>query len=232
MRLTKEEKAARRAAFQALTPAKKAEHIYLYYKWPILLGIIALVILGSVVQRELTKKEPVVYMAFANVAVGEDLETALTADYLVYAGLNAKKQEVYLYKDLYLSDEATFDNNGYAYASRMKLMGAVNAQKLDLVLMNREAYDLLSGGGYLLALDDSFPGLTENAVILSDNSLEYTLGEAEERIVRTRTEANAVDVTDLPFFRGAGFPDRVYLGVIANTPRLAEAKNYIEYLLN
>ena len=232
MRLTKEEKAARRAAFQALTPAKKAEHVYLYYKWYILLGIIALVILGSVVQRELTKKEPVVYMAFANVAVGEDLETALTTDYLVYAGLNAKKQEVYLYKDLYLSDEATFDNNGYAYASRMKLMGAVSAQKMDLVLMNREAYDLLSGGGYLLALDAALPHLTENTVILSDNSLDYTLGEAEEHIVETKTEPNAVEVTDLSFFANAEFPERVYLGVIANTPRLAAAEKYMEYLLS
>ena len=42
----------------------------------------------------------------------------------------------------------------------MKLMGSVNAGRLDLVLMNREAYDMLSKSGYLLELA---PLLSEEA---------------------------------------------------------------------
>lgn len=149
MKLPEKEKAAQKAAFHAMSPAKKAEHIYTYYKWPILLVLLALIVLGSVLHRQLTKKDPVLYLAFLNVSVGEDLERQLTADYLTDAGLDARRQEVYLYKDLYISDDADTLNHEFAYASKMKLSGAISAKKLDLVLMNREAYDIQIGRAHV-----------------------------------------------------------------------------------
>ena len=38
-------------------------------------------------------------------------------------------------------------------------------------------------------------------------------------------------VTDLPVFRSAGFPDAVYLGVIANSARTEWVLRYLDYLL-
>ena len=242
MKLTKQEKAARRAAFQAMSPQKKLDHIYTYYKWLVLLGLIALIALGSVLHRQLTKKEPVLCLALANVAVGEDLENKLTDGFLRFLGADAKKQEVYLYRDLYLSDNADTLNHEYAYASRMKLMGAVSAGKLDLVLMNREAYDLLSRSGYLLELSPALftenaalyaqllPILSSNEVVLSNNSIEYQLGEAETLEVETETVRNALDVSSLPVFARAGFPDTVYIGVIANSGRLANCIEFVSYV--
>lgn len=242
MKLSKQEKAARRAAFQAMSPAKKTEHIFTYYKWPILLSLLALAVLGSIVQRQLTKKEPLLYLAFANVAVGEDLETELTDGFLRFAAADETKQEVYLYRGLYLSDNAAEVDHEYAYASRMKLMGAVSAGKLDLVLMNREAYDLLSRSGYLLELSPALfaddPALyerlgrrlRENEVVLSDNSIAYQLGEAERHEIETKSVQNAVEVTDLPLFARAGFPHAVYLGLIANSAAIPECLRYFAYL--
>lgn len=242
MKLTKQEKAARRAAFQAMSPQKKLDYIYTYYKWPLLLGLIALIALGSVLHRQLTKKESVLCLALANVAVGEDLEDELTDGFLRFLGADAKEREVYLYRDLYLSDNADTLNHEYAYASKMKLMGAVSAGKLDLVLMNREAYDLLSRSGYLLELSPALftenaalyaqvlPILSSNEVVLSDNSIEYQLGEAETLEVETETVRNALDVSSLPLFARAGFPDAVYLGVIANSERLSDCIAYISFI--
>lgn len=242
MKLSKQEKAARRAAFQAMSRKKQLEHVYTYYKVPILLGLIALAVLGSIVQRQLTKKEPVLYLAFANVAVGEDLEGELTDGFLRFAAADENKREVYLYRGLYLSDNAAEVDHEYAYASRMKLMGAVSAGKLDLVLMNREACDLLSRSGYLLELSPILftdhpelyerlgPCLRVNEVVLSDNSVAYQLGEAERREVETKSVQNAVEVTGLPVFDSAGFPDAVCLGVIANSARLDVCLQYLAYL--
>ena len=242
MKFSQKEKAARRAAFQAMSPQKKLDHIFTYYKWPILLGLIALIVLGSVLHRQLTKKEPVLYLAFANVSVGENLENSLTDGFLRFLGADAKKQEVYLYSDLYLSDNADTLNHEYAYASKMKLMGAVTAGKLDLVLMNREAYDLLSRSGYLLELTPSvfaddpelyealLPLLSANELVLSDNGIEYQLGEAETHDFETVSVQNAMEVTALPLFARAGFPNTVYLGVIANSERLADCIAYISYI--
>ena len=34
MKLPEQEKAAQKAAFRAMSPAKKLDHLYTYYKWP------------------------------------------------------------------------------------------------------------------------------------------------------------------------------------------------------
>ncbi len=244
MKLSKQEKAAHRAAFRNMSPKEKLDHVLTYYKWPILLGIAALLILASVVRRQVSEKDPVLYLAFANVAVGEDLEGDLTDGFLLSVDANRNKQEVYLYRDLYLSDEADQLNHEYAYASRMKLMGSVGAGKLDLVLMNHEAYDLLSRSGYLLELSPTLfaegpalyeqllPILSYNEVVLSDNGIEFQLGEAETHEVETEKVQNALIVSNLPLFARAGFPDSVYLGIIANSERLPACLQYIGYLLS
>ena len=58
MRLTKEERAARKTAFREMSLAGKADYIYAYYKLPVLLGLIALYLICSAVYRQMTKKRP------------------------------------------------------------------------------------------------------------------------------------------------------------------------------
>ena len=233
MKLSAEERRQRQEMFQQLSRAKKLEHIWLYYKAPILLTILALGILISGVYRAATQKEPVVYLACVNVSVGEDMEARLTEDYLTCRGLNPKRTEVRLYRNLYLSDNPAASDHEFAYASRMKLLATINSRQLDLVLMNREAYDLCSASGYLLDLsnmvDSAF--LTANQVILEDNAVEYNLNEAQEYTAVTETVYNALELTQLSVFQEAGFSGSVYIGIIANTPRLAACQDYLDYLI-
>ena len=242
MSASPQERALRRDAFRKMNFREKLDYIFTYYKLPILLGVIALAVIGSAAHRQLTQKEAVLYTAFINVSVGESLEDTLTARFIARSGESVRKNEVYLYRDLYLSDDASLVNHEYAYASRLKLLGAINARKLDLVLMNREGYDILSQNGYLMDLSDLAAGddalrqhmasyLTENTVILEDNAIEYNLNEASSYEAVTEDAANALEVTDLPAFRAAGFPDAVYLGVIANSARTEWVLRYLDDLL-
>ena len=162
MKLSEKEKAARKAAFRAMTTAQKLDHIYTYYKGPILLALAVLIAAGSFLHRKLSEKEPVLYLAQVNVSAGADLERDLTGAYLLSLGADPARQEVFLYRDLYLSDNADTLNHEYAYASRMKLMGVIQSQKLDVVVMNREAYDIFSRNGYLADLTD-LPALSDPA---------------------------------------------------------------------
>ena len=114
VKLSEEEKAAHKAAFQAMTPAEKADHIFTYHKWTILLVLLALLIIGSIVHRQLTQKKPVLYLAVINVSLGEDVQKQLTQDFLTETGGDARRQEVYLYRDLYLSEDADALNHEYA----------------------------------------------------------------------------------------------------------------------
>ena len=155
MKLSEQEKAANKAAFRKMSPAEKLDHIYTYYKWPIFLALAALIVLGSVLQRQLTKKEIVLYLASVNVSEGEDLQAGLSDGFLDSIGANPRRQEIYWYQALYLSEDADVLNHEYAYASRMKFLGALETKKLDVMLMNREGYDLLSKSGFLLDLEET-----------------------------------------------------------------------------
>ena len=244
MILSEQEKAAHLAAFKNMSPSKKLEHVFTYYKLPIFLILLACVVLGSVIHRSLTHKQPLLHLALVNVSVSDDTKKLLTSDFLTYADADPKKNEVYLYQNLYLSENADTLNHEYAYASKMKVTGAISAKQMDLVLMNREGYDIFSNNGYLLDLSESlsrYDGefstameqlLTENKVVISDNSLEVMLGVADEEQIITESAQNAINVSALPIFKTAAFDGDVYLGIIANSDRTDTALQYIGYLFS
>ncbi len=237
MKLPEHERQAHREAFAAMSLAQKAEYIFAYYKLPIVLVLIAVVFAGSVVHRALTEKEAVLYVAYANVAVDEKLDRYLTSDFLANQGIETRKHEVYCYRDLYLAQEATTGNHQYAYASKLKTLASVDAEQLDVVLMNREAYDVLSHSGYLLDLDELsglpselVPLLETNDLIVEDNQIEVDLGEADTYEAVTERHVNAINASTLAPFAQAHLSDDVYLGIIANTPRLDTVMAYLTYL--
>ena len=243
MKLSREERASLRASFGKMRPMEKADYLLTYYRLPIFLSLLALVLLCSTVYRLITKKDVVLYSAHINIAVGDTLESHLNADFISSTGGNPKRAEVRIYQGVYLSDSPTQEDHQYSYASRLKVMSAIEAKELDVVLMNRESYDIFSHSGYLLELPGLLeenaslahlvePYLTANTVILEDNAIEYQLGQAARYEATTQEAVNAVEVSGLPLFSQAGFPDRVYLGVIANSPRSPAALRYIQYLVD
>ncbi len=236
----RDEKAVREA-YRRMGLKAKLVYILTYYWWAILLGIIAAVILGSVIYGQLTKKQNLLYIACLNVSAGGELEESLRQGYLDFAGEDPKKTDVLLYRNMYISADPADADHQMAYASRLKLMATINGKLLDLVLMNREALEILSAAGYLLDLSEFaerggipealLPYLTENVVVLEDNAIEYNLNEADEYHEVTALRTNALDLSGIPVISGAGFPDSIFLGIIANTPRLERCTDYLKYLL-
>lgn len=241
MKLTQKERDALKASFRKMSLAGKVDYIFTYYRLPIVVGLVLLYFVCYTVYRQVTKKEVVVYSALMNISVGEDLESQLNEGFISASGADPKKAEVYLYKGIYLSDDPSTENHQYAYASRLKLMASITAEQLDVVLMSQEAYDIYSQNGYLLEIssllsqNDSLyrsltPYLAANTVVLEDNSIEYALNEAHRYHAVTEEVTNGIDVSEFPIFQEAGLPDSVYLGVIANSPRIPAVIQYIEYL--
>lgn len=241
MKFSPEERAARRESFRQMGFREKLDYVFSYYKIEIVLVLVAAVVVGDFAYRQVTKKEALLYSAYINISAGEDLDAALSTGFVDYMGAARKKNEVYVYRDLYLAQDPGSENHQYAYASRLKLLASVEAEKLDVVLMNREAYDILSQSGYLYAIPDILarddplypvlePYMTANTVILEDNSIEYNLNEAEEYEAVATEAVNGIEASDFPLFRDAGFSDHVYLGVIGNSGRLETVFEYIAYL--
>lgn len=243
MTLSPEERAANRAAFRAMSVPQKAEYIFAYYKLPLVLTLIVLVAVGTVVQRMITHKDAELYVAFVNVVPDEDADEALTKGFIEQQGQNPRKNEVVCYRELYLSSNASQQDHQYSYASRLKVLAAIDAEQLDVVLMNQEAYDLLSASGYLLDLQETCVGdlalsseakqrLKTNTVVLSDNRVEVELGEASEYEADTVGSVNALSLDGLPLLANLPESESFYLGIIANTPRLKTAVAYLEYVLD
>lgn len=230
-----------RAAYRQLPLRQKLGHIWLYHKWPILLSLTAVLVLGSVIYRVLTRKEPVLYLALVNVAVGSELEQPLTEGFLEAAGFDPARQALQLYPDLYLARETDERTHRSAYATRIKLMASIESRQLDALLMSRQAYDILSARGYLLPLETLCAGepgllqeleplLAQSEVILADNGIDYLLDEAESHRTETETVVNGLRLDSLPLFAEA-FSEPLYLGFVANTPRSAACLDYLRYLL-
>lgn len=238
MKLSEQERAANRAAFKAMGPAQKADYIFAYYKLPLVLALVAIVALGSVAWRTITHKDALLYVAFVNVAPPLNVDEALTAGYVEEVGADANREEVLCYRELYLSNKATTADHQYAYASKLKAMAAIEGQQLDAVLMNKEAYDLLSASGYLLDLDAGDAKslfahdnrLRSNTVVLSSNQVEYELGEADTYEAQTVEVTNALEVTQSPLIEGFSGNEALYVGVIANSARQDQALAYLAYV--
>ena len=239
MKLTESERAENREALARMSLPQRLDHIFEYYKFPLVLILIAVVALGSVLYYRLTRKEALLFVACANVTVGDALEGALGEGFTRAIGENPGKREVRLYRNLYLSMDASVQNHEYAYASRLKLLAAMSSGQLDVVLMNREAYDIMSAGGYLLPLEDQLSAelsqrlegrLTENTVILEDNDIEHTLDESVPYRAETREVVNGILISSFPLLARADFSGDVYLGVIGNSARMDAVVQYIDYL--
>ena len=241
MKLTESERAENREALSNMSLAGKLGYVFEYYKFPLALALIAAVALGSFLYYRLTRKDALLYVACANIAVGDDLDRALNDGFARAIDENPGNKEVSLYRGLYLSRDATQQNHEYAYASQLKVLAAMANRQLDVMLMNREAYDIMSAGGYLLPLTDLLGQdeglyrrvagrLTENTVILEDNDIEHRLDETVPYSAVTESVANGLLISAFPLFEGAGFSGDVYLGAIGNSARSDAVLRYIDYL--
>jgi len=241
MKLSPEEKAELRNQFLQMNTADKVDYCFTYYKIHIIAFILIIVVSTAV--RVSEKKETMLYLGMVNVSFGSVMEERLTSGFLKQFGYSERDYELYEYKDLYLSDNPASENHEYEYASRMKILAAINSKEMDLVIMNREAYDIFSQNGYLMDISEAFsqvepdllnrlaPYITSNEIILSDNSIDVALGESAERIYESTPSKNGVIVSDLPIFQDAGFSDDVFIGIIANTPRIQFVTKYLEYII-
>ncbi len=185
---------------------KKLQFIWDYYKLPLVIAAILLTVTVSVVHKYLTAKEPVLYLAAVNVVTGETLTEQLTDGFLDFLNMDPGKTEVVYYSNLFLTDDQSDPNYQYAYGSEIKLMGMIEAKKLDVVFCDKKSYDAFLNNGYLYDMNDFFTDEIPDKVLLTGL------------------------VSASPLFQAAGFPEDVYIGVIRNSPRTETAEAFLTYL--
>ncbi len=242
MPASKKEKQHNREAFRKMNRQEKTAYIIEYYKLPIFTACVVLIVAVTSIVHQITKKNPILYLAYVNTAFGDTLDSELRDGYITAAGINPKKNEVLVYSNLYIDEDPSTENHQYAYASKLKILGAISAKQMDVTLMNENGWSQMSASGLLLNLENFKtqdaqlyaklqPYVKSNTVILEDNSVEYDLNEADTYEAVTEEVINAIDVTSFPIFQNAGIDGSLYAGVIANTTHPEEVLQYLVYLL-
>lgn len=221
---------------------KKLQYLLDYYKFPMVLCGILLYILVYSFYGRITHKDVVLYTSLVNVAAGEYLTQDLTRHFLESEHIDPKRNEIYLYSGLYLTEDNKNPYHEYTYASRMKILAAIDAEQMDVVFMNKEAFDAFSQNGYLCDLEKLLsaedqklyerlkPYLILNTYILEDNSIDLYFDDSLTYQAQTEEYLMGIDLSASPMVKKAGFTESVYLGILANSPRKAEAAAYVEYL--
>lgn len=227
---------------QSLHGKKKLQYIWDYFKLPLaVLGIFLYVII-YIAYRNLTNKDPVLYTALVNINPEETLTAQLSENFLAAKGINASRNRLQLYTGLYLTDDESNAYHEYTYASRMKILASIDGELLDVVLMNKEAFDAFSQNGYLCNIDellsektpafyeDVKPFIVKNTYIAEDNAFELQFDSSIPYNAVIEEYPMGLDLSQTGFMKQAGFEETVYLGIIANSPRKDTALAYLQYL--
>ena len=123
------------------------------------------------------------------------------------------EMKVRLYKGLYLTDNENNPNHEYTYASRMKILGAIDSESLDVVFMNKEAFDAFSQNGYLCDLEkllqqknpglykEVSPFLQTNTKILNDNSVDIYLDPSVTYSAETKEYPMGLDISESVYLK-------------------------------
>lgn len=227
---------------KSLHGMKKIQYIWDYYKLHFVVLFIVLYIIGYALYGHFTYKKPLLYTALVNVSASEKLTRKLSSDFLDSVQTDLSGEDFRLYTGLYLTDDADSPYHEYTYASQMKILASINAGQLDVVLMDKEAFDAFSQNGYLCNLEkllsssplhnDLKPYLVTNTAILEDNSIDLALDPSVAYQAVTDEYPMALDLSQQGLIQEAGFTDTVYLGIIENSPRKKMAINYIYYLFS
>ena len=227
---------------KVLKGRKRLEYIWNYYK--IALGILAIAVylFIYVLYRRATATEPYLYLGLVNVSAGETLTQELTEDFLAGQEDATGRSVVETYPDLLLTEITSDTDSSYVYASQMKILAAIDGEELDVVLLDKEAFDAFAQNGYLCNMEDFLStqvpelsgmladDLALNIEILEDNATDVMLDNSLTYEASTSEYPMALRVNDLPVFKEAGFSEDLYLAILVNTPRREAVADYLRYL--
>lgn len=220
---------------------QKLQFLWDYYKLPLAVLCIAVSVAAYSIYGHMTQKKTILYTALINVTAGEELRQNLTDAFLKSIDIDSSKNNCQLYTGLYLTEDMNSAYHAYTYASRMKILAAIDARQMDVALMDQEAFDAFSQNGYLYEMDCFFsehtplyetlkPYFAENTVILKDNSLDLYFDETAIYDAETETHVMGIDLSGSPVIQKAGFRDTVYLGILKNTLHKDAVIEFLQYL--
>ncbi len=207
---------------QGMTFQEKAEYLWEYYRWVLLVAAFAVIVIAMVVTGIINTSGEILYSgAVVNVQISEEGCDYLTENWAetLGAGKNQKANLfVTSFQDLQTTSDAVVSS-----AAAMQVVLMITAEDYDYVIMDGVALDFYKNHPVFTALDVMFP--------------EEIMDKYQDRIVYHETEESgrfpfAVDITGSGFARTYAAPDtKIYIAFPGNTGRTEINEDFLEYLV-
>lgn len=202
---------------------KKLEHLWEYYKWVLVVLIVAAFIIGiAVTGYSNARVEGLLYGEIINLSFDTQGVDYLSTDFLEYLEGTPGDQKVSLFmSNLIVGKNSTYDNY---YAPLMRTSSEITNGTLDYLLLDSAALDTYFGEEVFLDLRELFTA--EELAQMGDSIVYVLYEETGEKIPM------AINVTDTAFVQSRmNYDTTAYLGFIANTQRKETCKIFYDYFM-
>lgn len=139
--------------WEKMSKMQKAGYIWDYYKIPILILLVILYFIGYAGYRYAVRTYPVLYVDAVNLFTDDEVTSFLTDGYKEAAGLKPREVVEYQSGLLLTADMSSPYYGQSSAAAQVKVLASITAHQLDIVLMDREAFDIFAQEGSLHDLE-------------------------------------------------------------------------------
>lgn len=208
---------------KGMTFKEKIAHLWDYYKWFVIVGVILIISAVSVVFSVVQNSKELVYGGvITNLSVTEEGKTYLKEGWFEALDSNPKKQKIEL-DEIYVPnmDQPSFTETSRVNAAKVTTM--ITAGYVDYVMADAYSIHYLASAGSFQPLD----------AVLSEELMDQFEGKLVTYKDDDTTYLVAVDISELPFVKkNVATPDKVYIAFPGNTGRTERNAAFLEYLMN
>lgn len=209
--------------WQKMTPKQKREHVWEYYKLPIIGILIVLAVAGWFIHYELTYVEPQMQIIMTDMSVPLS-DDSVYHDFLTEYGYEAYDRAIALNQNMYFSldseDPTMFENNGRSYELLFAMMAT---QTQDVLFTQPTVYGSCAAEGAMMDLSKVIPqevldAFSDHLFFVRDEETgeEYPCG---------------VNVSGNPWMEKVQKDYKGYVGIINTTDDPQKAADFITYFL-
>lgn len=222
---------------KAMTGKERLGYLWDYYKWVLILAVIAVIVVVSIVRSALTKKNTVLELVFANadtMTAGDDA-SALFTDFLTAEGFDPKKDEIVVNTGIRILD-GTSMSDVYGQQALTTILGSGAA---DLCVMNEELFLQEASLGAFLPVqfylsEEEMEAYADRIVwVESDPELSAPIAEEGEDAATGTQYARGVRLSKSSRVVTSGFygEDGTVLGIAVTSERPELAARLVRTLL-
>lgn len=197
--------------FKQLDNKQKLQYIWDYYKIHIIATAAIICIIFSITSTILKNKAVDLYVAYINIVTTDELLSSID---------DATGLSISNYTDMLITEDPSGDDFQYAYASSVKLMSAISAGNLDIIVADSYGINMANSSEYLCNIKDF---LAKNNPALLNRLEPYFLYDKSG-------VPFAIDLSYSSLFNHAGFTEPVYLGIISSEDISPEVLEYLSLI--